>query len=105
MRLPHARSQSLVFESNALFLTTLALAAIVSGSPVVDAQEDAGAKTEVASAQAPAANQTHEASTKFAVSAAYYGELITHPGFSLGMEYYFYENRWFAAYVSPQVGW
>lgn len=63
-----------------VFLTTLVLAIIISGSSLVDAQEDAGAKTELASAQAPAADQTHEASTKFAVTAAYYGEMITHPG-------------------------
>ena len=105
MRIPHSRSQTLVCKPNALFLTTLVLATTVLGSPVVDAQEDAGAKTELASAQASAADQTHEASTKFAVTAAYYGELITHPGFSIGMEYYFFENRWFAAFVSPQVGW
>ncbi|MDH3844574.1 MAG: hypothetical protein OES69_11600 [Myxococcales bacterium] len=105
MRITHSRSRALVFKRNALFLTTLVLAITIWGSPVVDAQEDAGAKTELASAQASAADQTHEASTKFAVSAAYYGELITHPGFSLGMEYYFFENKWFAAFVSPQVGW
>ena len=105
MRLPHSRSQSLVCKPNALFLTTLVLSIIISGSPVVDAQEDAEAKTESASAQAPAANPTHETSTKFAVTAAYYGEMITHPGFSIGMEYYFFENKWFAAFVSPQVGW
>jgi hypothetical protein len=88
-------------QRNALFLTTLVLAITIWGSPVVDAQEDAGAKTELSSAQASAADPTHEAATKFAVSAAYYGELITHPGFSLGMEYYFFENKWFAAFVSP----
>ena len=32
-------------------------------------------------------------------------DAITHPGFSIGMVYYFFENRWFAAFVSPQVGW
>ncbi|MDH3727352.1 MAG: hypothetical protein OER77_07455, partial [Myxococcales bacterium] len=75
MRITHSRSQTLVFKQNALFLTTLVLAITIWGSPIVDAQEDAGAKTELASAQASAADQTHEASTKFAVSAAYYGEL------------------------------
>lgn len=105
MRIPRSRSETLVFKPNALFLTTLVLAITNLGSPVVDAQEDAEANTETASAQASAANQKHEASTKFAVMGAYYGEMITHPGFSVGMEYYFFENRWFAAFVSPQVGW
>ena len=105
MRIPRSRSETLVFKPNALFLTTLVLAITNWGSPVVDAQEDAEANTETASAQASAANQKHEASTKFAVMGAYYGEMITHPGFSIGMEYYFFENRWFAAFVSPQVGW
>ncbi|MGB9337855.1 MAG: hypothetical protein WCB63_01410, partial [Polyangiales bacterium] len=88
MRIPHPRSQTLVCKPNALFLTTLVLATTVLGSPVVDAQEDAEANTEPASAQASAANQEREASTKFAVMGAYYGEMITHPGFSIGMEYY-----------------
>jgi hypothetical protein len=105
VRIPRSRSETLVFKPNALFLTTLVLAITNLGSPVVDAQEDAEANTETASAQASAANQKHEASTKFAVMGAYYGEMITHPGFSVGMEYYFFENRWFAAFVSPQVGW
>ena len=105
MGTPHSSSQTLVFKQDALFLTTLVLATAVLGSPVVDAQEDAAEQTEPASAQASDANQKHEASTKFAVMGAYYGEMITHPGFSAGMEYYFFENRWFAAFVSPQVGW
>ncbi len=105
MGTPHSISQTLVFKQDALFLATLVLATAVLGSPVVDAQEDAAEQTEPASAQASDANQKHEASTKFAVMGAYYGEMITHPGFSAGMEYYFFENRWFAAFVSPQVGW
>lgn len=105
MGTPHSSSQTLVFKQDALFLATLVLATAVLGSPVVDAQEDAAEQTEPASAQASDANQKHEASTKFAVMGAYYGEMITHPGFSAGMEYYFFENRWFAAFVSPQVGW
>jgi hypothetical protein len=100
-----SRSPTVAFGQVALFLTTLVLAIAIRKSPVVDAQEDSGAETELASPQASTADQTREASTKFAVSGAYYGELITHPGFSLGMEYYFFENRWFAAFVSPQVGW
>ncbi len=43
--------------------------------------------------------------SKYALTAAYFGETITHPGFNLGMEYILWEKRKLKLISSANMGW
>ena len=42
---------------------------------------------------------------KYALTAAYFGETITHPGFNLGVEYILWEKRKLKLISSANIGW
>lgn len=71
------------------FLAPLVLAASLSPTP------------DQAPAEPPAGPSV---ASKLALSGAYYGETITHPGVAVGMEYYAFESRRYKLIVAPKVG-
>ncbi|TFG60266.1 MAG: hypothetical protein E4H36_12375 [Spirochaetales bacterium] len=63
----------------------------------------AAAATCSLSAQEAAAEDTPGG--RLCLSVSYFGEMITHPGFSLGLEYRLYSTAWYELALAGRAGW
>ncbi|MCB9665113.1 MAG: hypothetical protein H6732_13445 [Alphaproteobacteria bacterium] len=84
----------------------MVLALLVFGAATVAAADSPGPREDPAPTEGPVVESRSESAraSRFALTAAYYGETVTHTGLAVGFEYYAWEGPVYKLIVASKTG-